>query len=222
MSKKRLSDLLRAEAQKTSSESSAEGADAQIDAEQAQESQQPDGDLQVTASPSGSSPSGRKSRPTKADLEVTIAELRQSLESIQGERDDLQAHLEVLQSSLQGQEDKVQMLQTNQEQQLTALQAALEAEQKRVQELLAQVGQVDQLKTELEAAKKLILELSKTNTQTPSSQRPLPSVVATPPSQPKSPVPQQRLVPERRRPGPPVLPNNSSSALSNEEIGWFD
>ena len=136
MTKKRLVDLLQEEAQKSP------------DPEEAA-SDQPDPTLaetepvdETTDEPSKvNTPARAKHIPTKADLETTVSELSEALEAAQKKESSLQQQIAGLQSDLQ--EQKILL-----------------------QKLLAELEPTNQIKAELEQAKKVILQLLEANSKT--------------------------------------------------------
>jgi chromosome segregation ATPase len=180
MTKKRLSDLLREEVQK--SEDAATPASDQADSESASASQTESADQGpatldvvaeevVDADATDSEEAGTKkrtSRTTKAELDQMVTELEQELEATQGREADLQKQVSDLQADLQEQQVLVRQLTAKLEpanQRMNSLKSELEEHKTLVKRLQTDLKQVDQLKAELAEAKQMILQLSEANTQ---------------------------------------------------------
>jgi hypothetical protein len=196
MAKKRLSDVLREEAQKTSESSDvwepqkqddrlpeaaaetlettvettaidAEAANMEaIDTEASRVPEDSESEEQSAAEAAKpvSSASHRRASSTKADLESLVAELRTAL-------DDARKTAQATETALQ--------------QQVAALQADLQTQQGLTQKLQTDLREFQQLKTELEDAKKMILRLSQVNTKPTPAAEPKP-VSPLPAAQPKA------------------------------------
>jgi chromosome segregation ATPase len=148
MTKRRLADVLREEAQKpsnsegndmaeTNSKQPLELGTAPSKTESAQETPQPSGSgANSTAS------RARRTGPTKAELEATVTELKEALQA---------AH----------------QTETSLQEQVASLEAVLSDQKELVQGLQAELKQVGQVKGELQQAKEMILQLSKTNAVAP-------------------------------------------------------
>jgi len=137
MTKKRLGELLRQEAQ--------ESPDPETEGIQEAAPDQLEADTMSTAEPSSGPTTtavrAKRSGPTKAELETTVLELQEVLQTAYGKENSLQQQIANLQSDLQEQQILVQKLQ-------------------------AELAQVNQIKAELAQAKKVILQLSQANKTT--------------------------------------------------------
>jgi len=222
MTKKRLSDLLREEAQKSPDP------EAEAIQEVAPEPLEPDPTLDETEqlyetsdepSPVNTSatPRAKRTGPTKAELETKMTELREALLEAHGKETSLQQQIADLQSDLQEQKILVQKLQ-----------AALE--------------QTNQIKAELEQAKKVILQLSEVGSKTTqavntpkkenegfkSQKLTLTTQEVNTPKKENEGFKQQKLtfkkLPQHSiQPNfPDSKPSNPEKKLSNKDIGWFD
>ena len=184
MVKKRLSDLLREEAQKSGEAAPEQSENQQTEgtiapaaekanepAKAAPESEPPEAAQPVEPEASPEEPSHqRKSSPTKVELEGLVAELK--------------AALAASRQTTQQQEDALN-------QQITTLQASLQNQQSLIEQLQTEVQQAQSLKKELEEAKQMILQLSQANAKptpaapavsAPSSYQPLALSPMKPPS----------------------------------------
>jgi len=195
MTKKRLADLLREEAQQSP----------ELETEAIQETApdqplEPDTTLsetepldETTAEPSPVDPSAaarakRLGPPTKADLEMTVAELSEALQSAHGRENFLQQQLANLQLDLQEQKRLVQNLQ-----------AALE--------------QAEQLKVEFEQAKEVILKLTEANSKKSPE-------VKTARQEEQGFKPQNSGL--KTIPYHSIQQSAPSTKLSNADVGWVD
>ncbi|MBF2072598.1 MAG: hypothetical protein IGS50_02370 [Synechococcales cyanobacterium C42_A2020_086] len=245
MARKRLSDLLREEANKSpadaslsetpANESHAQPAAPASTKETHRQEAIPDAEATehsslnssngtpagaIAAAPSDPATSRRHS-PTKAELEATIAELR---------------------STLQQTQDAAQQQEATLQQQITHLTSELASQQALIEQLQTEVQQVQSLKAQLEEARKVILQLSQVNAQ------PAPPLKASPASpgsspaaepelettQPVRPVPKPTSTPSKHQIAlrqmlahptqPGSLPKMSSeeSKLSETDMGWVD
>ncbi len=193
MVKKRLSDLLREEVQK-SGEAASEPTDEQQSSEQQsgeqQSNDQQDQQNEETIAPVAEESDGkvapgeakpvaseastaseepahsRKNSPTKAELETLVAELKSALETSR--------------QTAQQQEDELK-------QQITKLQAEIENQQGMLEKLQTEVKQAQSLKKELEEAKQMILQLSQTNAK-PASAAPASTPAPTAASSSRQPI----------------------------------
>lgn len=181
MAKKRLVDLLREEAQKAPEaenetvrrrqETVEQAPDLEIEAVQENISAHELDTDATTSSPALTSRS-RRTGPTKAELEITVAELREVVQEAQRKEAYLQQRSEDLQSDLEEQKTLVAKLQT-----------------------------------ELDQAKKVILQLSDNNAKT---------------TQEKAPKSSQKIA-LRKAPHHTIQPNSSPDMFSNRGgIGWAD
>lgn len=204
MTKKSLADLLREEAHK-SPDSEAEAVQ-----EAALEPLEPAPTLSETEptttsyettddpSPLDTAAPRAKRLPTKAELEITVSELREALKDSHGKENSLQQQIADLQSDLQ--EQKILL-----------------------QKLLGELEQTSQIKAELEQAKKVILQLvadsSKTtqeaNTRSKATQEP-----NTPKKENKDLRPQKLAL--KKLPQHSVQPDSPSGEIFERNVGWFD
>ncbi|HEY9699746.1 MAG TPA: hypothetical protein V6D10_20970 [Trichocoleus sp.] len=174
MVKKRLSDLLREEAQKSGEAASEQSENQQTEgtiapaaekanepAKAAPEAEPPEAAQPVEPEASPEEPSHqRKSSPTKVELEGLVAELK--------------AALAASRQTTQQQEDALN-------QQITTLQASLQDQQSLIEKLQTEVQQAQSLKKELEEAKQMILQLSQANAK-PAPAAPAAPAVSAPSS----------------------------------------
>lgn len=162
----------------------------------------------------------RKSRPTKAELEVLVTELKAALQTAQAEHETLQNQVVTLEKVIQKQKQPTPPQQDadpsqHLTQQISALKAALQEEQathQRLKNELEQQGQeLAALKLELNTAKQVILNLTRQS-------EPLPASV-TPPTQTPQVLTRKPIFHQR-----PVTPTRAidPSTLTDKEIGWFD
>ncbi|MBW4638103.1 MAG: hypothetical protein KME05_07670 [Gloeocapsa sp. UFS-A4-WI-NPMV-4B04] len=214
MNKKRLSDLLRDEAQKSPDESIEEVVNnLEVDIT-LPETESLDETLDEH-SPVNTTSRTKRTNPTKAELETTLTELQEALQAAQMREESLGQQVVDLQLELQEQKLLVK-----------TLQPILE--------------QTNQLKTELEQAKKVILQLSEINSKstqsaiTPKKEaqvnyKPTQSAI-TPKKESEfraqnlnlKKLPHHSIQPPQSlEPNPPDSPG-SNSKLSNKDIGWFD
>ncbi len=200
MTKKRLGELLREEAQESpdpATEVIQEAAPDQLEAETAlSETELPD---ETTTEPSSVEPAvtlrARRTGPTKAELETTVLELQEILQAAYGKENSLQQQIANLQSDLQEQKILVQNLQ-----------AALE--------------QSHQIKAELEQAKKVILQLSAANSKTTREVN-LPKKEVNTPKQEKKGTSSQKLG-LKKLPYHSIQPDSPSGKTFEKNVGWFD
>ena len=212
MAKKSLGDLLREEVQKPlelqDSQELAESPTLEVDEfvepeETPSVQEQP---LEITASePETTSASYiSRARTTKAELETMVSELKKTLQQARRQEKSLQQQLTDLQSDLQEQKTLVKKLQ-------------------------ADLINGEQIKAELEQAKKVILQLSEVNSK--SSEKVEYSAKEKVEHSVKEKVDHsvkknqnlklQRL-PLENSDYPLAQPSSPSTELSNKEVGWFD
>ncbi|MBE9179626.1 hypothetical protein IQ268_13745 [Oculatella sp. LEGE 06141] len=229
MARKRLSDLVREEAQKVPE---AEAAQPEPDAEhtpasESDDSDDSDRDDQASSeeSTASRSTSSRSKSPTKAELEAIVTDLQAEIRAAQKERDELHHKL-------------------------SELQEALETEKALHQKLQAELKKADQLKVELEKARDLILKLSEANAKpaqpaassAPPAALSLSKPEASKPKSEPSKLPQltkstsgqvstgqdsqSALRKVLRHPIEPTtlphMPSEYDTKLSNDDIGWVD
>lgn len=151
MVKKRLTDLLREEVEKSPEPNGEKGEATSHEQHLEQDTDSVEKPTMNTRSQS----SARRSTQTKAELEATVTELRAALEEAQQQ----DTTLTQLEDALEDANKKEASLQ----QQIIALQADLQQQQKSVDKLQKQVETIDQLKTEFEQAKKAALQLAQAN-----------------------------------------------------------
>ncbi|MGH2413408.1 MAG: hypothetical protein ACRDEA_06900 [Microcystaceae cyanobacterium] len=198
MTKKRLSDLLREEAQKVP-ESEATATD----------STEPE-----EANPSAKTPA------TSNRSRKTIKELTTELEAAREHANSLQEKVTELESELAKQKTLIKKLQTQSEQ-TEQLQATLEEQKILVSKLYAELQQVEAAKSQIEVQKqqieKLSAELEKAQQEPLLQEEP-------------EPVESLKLALKNnssnklalRLSGRFIASEQSSTRLSNEDIGWFD
>ncbi|NJL21711.1 MAG: hypothetical protein HC895_14280 [Leptolyngbyaceae cyanobacterium SM1_3_5] len=163
--KRNLSDLLRDEAGSLDdSEDNAPAAEQTIDVSaELAEPAEPDNESAIEPA--------RRSQPTKADLQAIATDLTVELEAVRDREQQLEqtiADLKVKLESYQAQQSEIEQLRVQLQQQTDRLQqqADQSAELAQVQQRLeAEQAQTAQLKTELEAAKQLVLKLSEANSK---------------------------------------------------------
>lgn len=162
MAKKSLTELLHEEAEKS----------AQPQVEILPKSSDDEVSDQKVAMNKPASSSTKRSNPTKADLEATIKELRQALEEAQQREDtivDLQDSLEKAQekedviAELKTSLEEAQKKESNLQKEIENLQADLQQQHKYIKQLEEDIQKTDQLKIELEQAKKDALKLAEVN-----------------------------------------------------------
>ncbi|MFQ3615804.1 MAG: hypothetical protein SNJ57_04480 [Cyanobacteriota bacterium] len=131
---------------------------------------------------------------------------------------------------------------------IEALEAELAAQQTQIDQLKSEAAAVAQFKTELDEAKRVIVQLTELNAKlsaeakAPATPQPLASATAQPLAQPaatstpsaSAPSPRKEVHPghepsqtsqlELRRTlqSPPPLPGPVAPSISNDEIGWVD
>lgn len=203
MAKKSLGDLLREEAQKTLETQNGQESVVEesavpvvaVDEDTSADFLEPDEPssvqelpLEMTASETTSAFHARRSRTTKAELETTISELRKVIQKAGRHEKSLQ-------------------------QQITDLQSELQEQKILVQKLQADLAKSDQLKTELEQAKKMILQLSEANSKK--------SEKVDNSDKGNQSLRIQKL-PLKKSGYPLIQTTSPSTALSNEDVGWVD
>ncbi len=186
--KKRLSDLLREEAQKSPSEAEAiqEAASEPLEPDPTLSETEPIHETTDQPSPLNTATSTKRI-PTKAELETTVSELREALNESHGKENSLRQQIADLKSDLQ--EQKILL-----------------------QKLLAELEPTNQIKAELEQAKKVILQLledSSKNTQEVNTQR-----------KEKEDSKSQKLA-LNKSPHTSIQPT-SSGEVFEQNVGWFD
>jgi chromosome segregation ATPase len=151
MVKKKLTDLLREEVEKSTNleEQVAESTD--------DETIKQDSEVVEIPMNTPAKPSARQSIPTKADLEVTITQLKAALEEAQHKNEE--GPFTQLKDDLEEAYRKEGALQ----QQITDLQTDLQHYKKSVNKLEKELEKVEHFKTELEQAKKVALQLAQAN-----------------------------------------------------------
>lgn len=180
MARKRLSDLLREEEQKGGEKSTApetENTSTPAQSDAAEPVVEVTGE--VVASDDLSS-AHIELRNAAAEPEPTPDEPNDAQATIQAELENtieqLKTELKTLQQKVQAAQTKEATLQTE----IDQLKAETTTQQKQIQQLQAEVKQSDQLKTELEAAKQMILKLSQPQpTASKATPKPAPSVMPT-------------------------------------------
>lgn len=202
MARKRLSDLLREEAKKTSTGEASSPA-----GESETKSHQSSHRAKQANSENESSDSSATASPTTIDVpaqSVPIAsdESTTSLSSTS----HLEETIAQLQVALEQERQTAQQQQVQLQQEITQLKSEQQQQADRVKSLELEVKQSQQLKTELEEAKKLILQLSESNQQLQAKKQPV--AVAQPraaqsPSTPSPLAPAHSAPPAALKPLPP-------------------
>lgn len=181
--RKSIGDLLREEAQKSPDQE-----DAAVQIANSEELPEDEVNTESLSTVIDSNNSATKrTNPTKADLEATITELRAALQEVQQHENSLQQQVADLQSELQDSKTSVQKLE-------------------------AQLKQADQVKAELEQAKKVILQLTETNSK-PKQE------VYIPKKENVSFKPQNSALTRLPEYPQPVTERNE---VFNADVGWFD
>lgn len=151
----------------------------------------------------------RRSTTTTTESETTVDEFKKLLQTAQKTESSLQAQITDLIKQLQA----AQKTETSLQAQITDLKAQLQDQKKLTKELQVQASQDNQLKSELEEAKKTILKLAEVSSKPPAK--------ATPARKESNLVPSKSTRSEK-------LPNYSdpserpNTTLGNKDIGWFD
>src|ERR671932_825165 len=145
MAKKRLTDLLREEMQK-SPELEGEEVTGITAVEESQMN-------------TPSKPSTRNASPTKAELEATVAELRAALKNAEKAAQDKEEFFSDLENALKESHAKERSLQ----QQISELQSELQHQKETGEKLKKNLEKIDQLKIEFEKAKTAALQLAQVN-----------------------------------------------------------
>ncbi len=233
MAKKRLSDLLREEAQgsdanDTSNDASNDASSngepeietnaaiatvdttaVDVDEEQpadtaeANDSESEDADADDHAK--------RSSRTTKAELNEIVTDLESKLDAARETEASLNQQVQNLETDLQEQSVRVKQLQAKLEpaqQQIQELQAELKQQQKLTDQLQSELKQTQQLKQELAEAKQTILQLTEVNQNLQAAAA---STAAPVPARSTSARPGAAIVPRR---GPIQRPIGASAALA--------
>ena len=196
MTKKSLGDLLREEAQQPPDP------EAEAIQKAASEPLKPDSTLSETESinettddpPQVNTAATRAKRiPTKAELETTVSELSEALQAAHNKESSLQQQIADLQSDLQ--EQKILL-----------------------QKLVAELEPTNQLKAELDQAKKVILQLLEANSKTTQEAN-------TPKKENKEKenkgISSQKLG-LKRLPYHSIQPDSPSGKTFERNVGWFD
>ena len=204
MSKKSLSDLVREEVGR---EAVRETSESRLEKT-----------VQKTQSEQSAKPSAR-SRVTKVQLEAKVSELMASLAAIEANEFSLTEEIKSLKSQLQAEKKKVKTIQ-QQAQKNEQLEADLLAQKELINKLYSEIKKGNDTTEELEKQKKINQELESKLAE---------SRKITVPSQPKPKSnklmvrkPRPLAMPPNRPIGRLVKSNQSSSRLSNDDIGWFD
>ena len=198
MTKKRLSDLLRAEVQKSPDLETEAGQEIPSDQPLESDTALPELEIspEITEEPSAMNTSedlrNKRTGTTKADLEATVAELKEALYKAQSRENSLQ-------------------------QQIIDLQSSLQTQNKLVQDAQKELEQVNVLKAEFEQAKELILKLSETNSKKPSEG----ITPSTPSRQGDDSLKSQKLS-LKKLPYHVIHLPAEISKLSDNDIGWVD
>ena len=204
MTKKSLADLLREEAHKSPDSEAEAVQEAALEplepAPTLSETEPTTTSYETTDEPSPLDTAAPRAKriPTKAELEITVSELREALKDSHGKENSLQQQIADLQSDLQ--EQKILL-----------------------QKLLGELEQTSQIKAELEQAKKVILQLvadsSKTtqeaNTRSKATQEP-----NTPKKENKDLRPQKLAL--KKLPQHSIQPDSPSGEIFERNVGWFD
>jgi chromosome segregation ATPase len=212
MTRKRLQDLVREEVQKASENETQSDRDSTNLKEINQSSPEDKAPAKSTKSPAINANSDRTESQNK------IEDLTAALKSAEVRSIELQDRITSLEVELETQKNLVEKLQTELEQK-NQVRQELETQQKLVAKLRTELKQVEEIQTEFAGQKQLIeklyAELQKAQQQEAKTEK---ITSPQPITQNKScyysiiPRPIGRIVGNER----------SSSALSNEEIGWFD
>ncbi len=204
MTKKSLADLLREEAHKSPDSEAEAVQEAALEplepAPTLSETEPTTTSYETTGEPSPLDTAAPRAKriPTKAELEITVSELREALKDSHGKENSLQQQIADLQSDLQ--EQKILL-----------------------QKLLAELEQTSQIKAELDQAKKVILQLvadsSKTtqeaNTRSKATQEP-----NTPKKENTGLRPQKLAL--KKLPQHSIQPDSPSGEIFERNVGWFD
>jgi myosin heavy subunit len=265
MARKKLSDLVREEANKPKETESEQATSAQSPPDSAATSQS-DTAKTSASKPSTSKPSAPKSTSQsqpKANPQPSVSETvdvkaepveaedsrllaAQSKVQDLGKVQDLETTIATLQSDLQAAQDTAHQTESKLKQTIKDLQAELDQKQETIDQLQTDSKQMSQLKSELEDAKKMILQLSQVNAQ-PAPPRPTPALnrAAEPELESSSTAIKPASAPDRGFPPkqnqialrqildhptrPGKLPAMSSDKISEKaedtdkiDIGWMD
>lgn len=205
MARKRLSDLLREEAQKPAEERDTAS------------SEEVDGERRSTPSSRSRKQAGAstaKSKPTEPVETPTTSETGEELGQV---KDAL---------------ERSQQRETSLKQEVTELQNLLGKQEALVKSLKSDLAKIEGLKTELEQAKKAALQLAEENTRLrqeseDSQSQPEPEKVVAPPPSPEasSTLTQKEMIIKRQTESlaHPVFPvGKSPGYLSDQDLGWVD
>lgn len=209
MSKKRLSDLLREESEELPNQDTPNNNHITVEAKE---------DSAAENNSKAAQPAAQtRSRRSKTNYEKTIAELKNVIEQVNEQTNDLQNQVGSLQSELQTQKDLVTNL-SNQLQQVKEIQEANQAQKTEIEKLQTDLQQFKQSQTELEERQQF---LQKAYTQLQQAQ----AESTQKPTQ-QAQTEQVSLVRRSARPPRPIggsiVNQQSSQGLSKEEVGWFD
>lgn len=202
MARKRLSDLLREEAQK-STDGEAEGA-----------SGTSNGKRRSTAAARSRKPAEQPPAPSKP------------VESAEANRSGREEELDELKAAL----ERSQARETTLQQELATLQSALDTQEALAKTLKSDLAKVDSLKIELEQAKKAALQLAEENTklreELHSVHTPQPRAdISTPTAEPSTALVQREILVKRQAESlnHPIFPSGDSPGrLSDQDLGWVD
>ncbi|MGP1382812.1 MAG: hypothetical protein ACTS2F_04580 [Thainema sp.] len=232
MAKKRLSDLLREEAQAPDStdqspdqsndaepEVETNAAIATVDTTAVDVDDQPSDQFSTTSSEADFDEADddtddhvkRSSRTTKAELNDMITDLESKLDAARETESALNQQVQDLEADLQEQSVMVKQLQAKldpTQQQIQDLQAELKQQQKLTHQLQTELNQTQQLKQELAEAKQTILQLTEVNQNLQSSAASAPVSARSTPAPAR---PGAAIVPRR---GPIQRPVATSASLT--------
>lgn len=215
MTRKRLQDLVREEVQKAS-----ENETAPVKSAANSEEVKPSLPESEISEKSAKSPAKNtiNSSSNQTELPDRVKELTASLETAEARSNQLQDRVTLLQLELQAKNDLIQKLET-QLQQTNQLQEELATYQKSVNKLSIELEQAQAIEFEVAEQKKLIeklyAELQKAQQQELEREKATQAQAIVPQKSPS-----YLMIP--RPIGRSVGTVQSSSMLSNEEIGWFD
>ena len=204
MTKKRLGDLLREEAQKSpdpETEAIQEAApDQPLEPDTTLSETEPTTSYETTDEPSPLDTAAPRAKriPTKAELEITVSQLREALNESHRKENSLRQQVADLQSDLQDQKILLQ-------------------------KLLAELEQTSQIKAELEQAKKVILQLvddSSKTTQEANTRSKTTQEANTPKKENKD-LRSQKLA-LKKLPQHSIQPDSPSGQTFERNVGWFD
>ncbi len=186
--KKRLADLLREEAQQPPDpvEAIQEAAPEPLEPAPTLSETQPSHDPDQPSPLNAATPAKRI--PTKAELETTVSELREALNESHGKENSLRQQIADLKSDLQ--EQKILL-----------------------QKLLAELEPANQIKAELEQAKKVILQLLEDSSKTTQE-------VNTAKKEKENSKSQKLAL--KKSPHTSIEPSSPSDEVFERNVGWFD